>query len=325
MRAAYYNRNGSAREVLQVGELDTPNPGPDEVRVRLATSGVNPSDVKTRAGLTRKMAFPRVVPHSDGAGEIDAVGSGVPASRIGERVWIWNGQWKRPLGTAAEYIVLPQAQAVKLPQKTSFDEGACLGIPAMTAFHVVELAAATKGMTVLIAGGAGSVSQYAIQFAKDRGATVVATVSSDEKGGVARSLGADHTIDYKRQNIGERIAQITNRNGVDAVIELDLSANAKLIPSVLKPKGSVIVYGTGPEALLPAHFCLVNTIRLQFTLVYELASDERARAIEGITRMLEAGRLKNNVGAKFPLADIAAAHEAVEQGKTVGNVVVTLR
>jgi NADPH2:quinone reductase len=324
MRAAYYEKNGSAREVLRVGEIESPQTGPGEVRVKLAASGVNPSDVKSRQGTVRKIAFPQVVPHSDGAGVIDEVGDGVPKSRVGERVWVWNGQWKRPFGTAAESIVLPAAQAVKLPDKVSFEAGACLGIPAMTAYHVIALAGAGKGMTLLIAGGAGAVSQYAIQFAKVQGASVITTVSSPEKEAIAREAGADHTIDYKRESVGERVMQITGKGGVDAVIEMDLSANAKLIPSVLRAKGSVIVYGTGPEATIPAAFCLVNTIRLQFTLVYELAKAERDRAISAISQALAQGTLMNRVAMPtYPLADIAAAHEAVERG-TIGNVIVTI-
>ena len=146
MQAVYYERNGAAREVLTVGEVQTPRPGPGEVRVKLASSGVNPSDVKSRQGSTRKIAFPRVVPHSDGAGIIDDVGDGVPKSRVGERVWVWNGQWKRAFGTAAEFIALPAAQAAPLPDNVGFDAGACLGIPAMTAIHAVILADATKNM-----------------------------------------------------------------------------------------------------------------------------------------------------------------------------------
>ena len=178
MRAAFYERNGGARDVLRVGEMDTPHAGPGEVRVKLAASGVNPSDVKSRQGMTRKIAWPRVIPHSDGAGVLDEVGPGVPPSRLGERVWVWNGQWKRPFGTAAEAIVLPANQAVPLPDHVEFAAGACLGIPAMTAYHAVALAALAPGSRVLISGGAGAVSQYAIQFAKQRGATVLTTISS---------------------------------------------------------------------------------------------------------------------------------------------------
>jgi NADPH2:quinone reductase len=324
MQAAYYDSNGSAREVLRVAEVETPQAGPGEVRVKLASSGVNPSDVKSRQGATRKIAWPRVIPQSDGAGVIDQAGDGVAKSRIGERVWIWNGQWKRAFGTAAQYIALPAAQAVKLPDKISFEAGACLGIPAMTAFHAVALSGATKGTTLLISGGAGAVSQYAIQFAKAAGATVLTTISSAEKAKAAQEAGADHTINYKSDDVGARVMEITSKLGVDAIIEMDLAANAKLIPAVLRPKGSVLVYGTTPEATIPAAFCLVNTIRLQFFLVYELVAAERESAITGIMRALEQGKLSNRVAQPtYALADIAAAHEAVERG-TIGNVVVTI-
>src|SRR6195256_7111464 len=189
MRAAFYERNGTARDVLNVADVDTPVPGPGEVRVKLKTSGVNPSDVKSREGRTRKIAFPRVIPHSDGAGVIDKVGGGVPASRVGERVWVWNAQWKRPLGTAAEYVVLPAALALPLPDPIGFAEGACLGIPAMTAAHAVATAQLNAASTVLIPGGAGGVGHYAVQFAKARGAVVITTVSSDEKAALARRGG----------------------------------------------------------------------------------------------------------------------------------------
>jgi NADPH:quinone reductase len=323
MRAAYYEKNGSAKDVLRVGEVDTPKPGPGEVRVRLKTSGVNPSDVKTRAGTARKIAFPRVIPQSDGAGGIDMVGEGVAPSRIGERVWIWNGAWKRPFGTAAEYIVLPSRQAVTLPHAISFEAGACLGIPALTAWHAIDIAGTQKDTTLLVAGGAGAVAHYAIQFAKARGATVIATVSSTEKAKVARDAGADHAIDYKTENVGERIAALT-KGGVDAMIEVDLTANAHLLPGVLRPRGTLVVYGTGPQAQFPASFCLQNNITVKFLLVYELTEDERARAIADITRMLEAGTLKHNVAKTYPLAEIVAAHEWVEQGRAIGNVVIEI-
>jgi len=325
MRAAWYEKNGAAAEVLTVGEIETPRPGPGEVRVKLATSGVNPSDVKSRAGTARKIAFPRVIPHSDGAGEIDAVGEGVAPARVGERVWTWNAQWKRPFGTAAQYVVLPSAQAVALPAHTDFAAGACLGIPALTAWHALALADAHAGTRLLIAGGAGAVAHYAIQFAKARGASVITTVSSPGKAEVARAAGADHAVDYKREDVGARVAALTDKAGVDAVIELDLAANAHLIPAVLRPKGTVVVYGTGkPEAQIPASFCLVNSIRLQFMLVYELTAEERARAVDDITAMLKANALIHNVAKTFPLADIVAAHQLVESGAAVGNVVMEM-
>lgn len=322
MRAVFYERNGSAREVLRVSEVDTPHAAAGEVRVKLAVSGVNPSDVKSRQGLTRKIAWPRVIPHSDGAGVIDEVGIGVAQARLGERVWVWNGQWKRAFGTAAEYIVLPSAQAVRLPDNVSFAAGACLGIPAMTAFHAVALAGLQLGMRVLVSGGAGAVSQYAIQFAKSRGAQVLATISSPDKAHAAREAGADDCIDYKREDVGARVRELTDGALADCVIELDLTTNAKLLPTVLRPKGRVIVYGTGVEATIPASFCLVNSIGLQFFLVYELDIPERAAALAGIADGLH--WLKHRIAEPvYMLGDIAAAHEAVERG-TLGNVVVSL-
>jgi NADPH2:quinone reductase len=295
------------------------------VRVRLRTSGVNPSDVKSRAGLTRKIAFPRVIPHSDGAGEIDAVGEGVSPARVGERVWVWNGQWRRPFGTAAEWIVLPSEQAVHLPANVTMDAGACLGIPAYTGYQGVLLARAKEGSTVLVAAGAGAVGHYAIQFAKKRKATVITTVSSPAKAEIARAAGADHVIDYKREDVGERVMAITAKRGVDAVIEMDLAANARLLPTVLAPNGVVAVYGSGAaEASIPFQFLLQNSITLQFFLVYLMPAEMRQRATADITRMLEQGELIHNVAQTFDRGDMVAAHEAVESGKAMGNIVVKL-
>src|SRR4051812_7699424 len=325
MRAAYYEKNGSARDVLRVAEVETPQPGPGEVRIKLKTSGVNPSDVKAREGRTRKLSYPRVIPHSDGAGEIDMIGGGVPAGRKGERGWGWNGQWKRPSGTCAEYIVLPSALAAPLPAAASYEFGACLGIPAMTAYHAVAVAGVGKGSTVLITGGAGGVGHYAIQFAKARGATVLTTVSSDAKAALARQAGADHTIDYKRENVGERVMALTGKTGVDAVVEMDLAANAKFYPGWLRRRGHIVVYGTGSaEASIPAQPLLVNAMKIEFVYVYELTAPEREAAVSTINRMLENRTFVNNVALTLPLSDIAAAHEAVEGGKIMGNVVVTL-
>ena len=324
MKAAYYEANGSARDVLKVGEIATPQAGPGEVRVKLATSGVNPSDVKGRQG-SRKIAWPQLIPHSDGAGVIDQVGDGVAKSRIGERVWVWNGQWKWPFGTAAEYIVLPAIQAVKLPDQVGFDVGACLGIPAMTAYHAVALAEIGKGSIVLVTGGAGAVGQYVIQFAKALGATVIATVSSPDKAAMAREVGADHTVDYKTEDVPARVMAITGNKPVDAIIDMDIASNAKYVASVLKAKGNVIIYGTSnPQATIPAGFGIPNATRYQFFIVYELDAGERQRAVTAITAALEHDTLKHRIAKQtFPLNDIVAAHEAVEK-VSVGNVIVTM-
>jgi NADPH2:quinone reductase len=325
MRAAFYEKNGSAADVLKVGEMETPRPGRGEVRVRLATSGVNPSDVKARAGRTRKIAFPRVIPHSDGAGEIDLVGEAVSTARLGERVWVYNAQWKRAFGSCAEYVVLPSELAVSLPGHVSFEAGACLGIPAMTAAHAVATANAGADTRLLISGGAGAVAHYAIQFAKARGAHVITTISSPEKADLARAAGAHHAIDYKKENVGERVMQLTDRRGVDAVIELDFAANARLLPEILRQHGRVVIYGTGQQSSeIPTQWLLVNAITLQFIFVYELSRSEREAALSTIEGMLGGNRLIHNIAKTMPLSDVVSAHEAVESGNVRGNVVMRM-
>jgi len=325
MRAAFYTQQGDAREVLQTGEVPTPEPGPGDVRVRIRTSGVNPSDWKSRrGGAGRRMSAPLIIPHSDGAGEIDAVGAGV-SGRVGERVWIWNGQWKRAYGTAAQYIVVPGAQAVRLPDNVGYDVGSCLGIPALTAIQAVRLAEIGPDTTVLIAGGAGAVAHYAIQLAKLRGARVITTISSDAKATHARAAGADETINYRTEDVGERVKALTGGRGVDALIEMDLSANAKLYPAVLRPQATVVVYGTSAsETALPGHWLMINSITLRFFLVYELSAADRAAGIDELTALLERGRLIHTVARRLPLEATAEAHEIVERGEVMGNVIVDI-
>jgi NADPH2:quinone reductase len=323
MRAACYERVGAAREVLHVEEVPTPEPSPGEVRVRLATSGVNPSDVKTRAGLrTAVLPFPRIVPHSDGAGLIDAVGPGVSPARIGERVWTWNAAWKRASGTAAEYITLPSPQAVKLPDAVPFEVGACLGIPALTALHAVRVDGGVAGKTVLVAGGGGAVGHYAVQMARLLGAArVIATVSSEEKARLARAAGATDTIDYRRESVAERL-----RDTVDRVIEVDFGANVATDFDVVKAEGDLVVYGSGlREVPIPFMPALTKNVRVRFFIVYNLTDADRAAEIAQLSAWLAAGALQHNIAARLPLDRIAAAHELVESGRAIGNVVVDIR
>lgn len=326
MRAAFYTKQGPAAEVLQVGEQPTPEPGPGEVRVRLRTSGVNPSDYKVRkGGFGRALGYPVVIPHSDGAGVIDAVGAGVPASRVGQRVWIWNGQWMRPFGTAAEFIALPAAQAVPMPEGLGDAEGACLGIPAFTALHAVRLADLRPGMQVLVSGGAGAVGHYAIQFAKRRGATVLTTISSPEKAAHARGAGADHAIDYRREDVGARVQELTGGRGVDAVVEMDFTANARLYPACLRPGATVVVYGMGQmEATLPTSWFMRNRLTIRFVYVYEMEPAERAAALQELDALLREGSLRHAVALRLPLEQVARAHDVVEQGQVIGNVVLEI-
>lgn len=328
MKAAIYDRVGSAREVLRVVDVATPTPGPNEVRVKLAWSGVNPSDVKTRAGSrTKVLAFSQITPHSDGAGTIDAVGANVPASRIGERVWVWNAAWGRAFGTAAEYIVLPTNQAVTLPDGVSGEAGACLGIPALTAWHAVNVDGGIAGKTVLIAGGAGAVGHYAIQIARHLGAKkVLTTVSSDAKAKLATAAGANSVINYKNEDVAARVLAETEGQGVDRVIEVDFGTNVALDQQVIKRDGDIVVYGSNAlEIALPFVPSLVKNIRYRFFIVYNLNEADRAQGLAGITSMLKANQLTHNVAERVPLDRIAEAHELVEQGKVIGNVVVEIK
>lgn len=324
MRAAWYERNGAARDVLVVGDLPKPEPAAGEVLVRMHVSGVNPSDVKSRAG--RPLAGHLVVPHSDGAGVIEAVGSGVPASRIGERVWLWNGQWKRALGTAAEFIALPAGQAMRLSDGVDFAAGACLGIPGLTAMHAVNLHAPVKDRTLLITGAASAVGHYAVQIATARGARVIGTASA-ERSAHASIAGAFAVIDYKKDDVVRRVLDLTRGTGVDGIIDMDFSSTAPMLPGgILAPHGKLVGYGSNVRGDNPLPFidCLFRSLTLQFFLVYELRSAEREAAVTDLHALLDARSLTHAIGARFPLEDIAQAHETVEAGRAIGNVVVDL-
>lgn len=328
MLAGWYEKLGKAEDVIEVGPMDDPVPGPGEVRVKLHASGVNPSDVKRRSGaLIKQMPFARVVPHSDGAGVIDQLGEGVPRSRLGERVWVYNGAWKRPLGTAAEYIALPAAQAVRLPDNTSFDEGACLGIPAMTAHRCVFADGPVQGRTVLVTGGAGAVGGYAVQLARWGGATVIATVSTEAKGRVAHDFGAHHVLHYKSEDVAKRVIELTGGAGVDRIIDVDFAGNLPIDLAVLKGNGAISIYAVtsaNPTPALPVGQLMAKNVTLRFVLVYDIDDAARAQAIQDITRWLESGTANHVIAARFPLAKLALAHQLQESGDYIGNVLVTL-
>ena len=238
---------------------------------------------------------------------------------------MWNGQWKRAFGTAAEYIVVPVRQAVPLPANAGYDVGAGLGIPAITAQYAVSVSGIGNGSTVFIPAGAGSVGFYAIQFARAAGATVITTVSSPEKRAIAQKAGAHHVIDYKREDVASRVEEITGGKGVDAVLEMDLGINSKLWPAILHARSNVVVYGvSGAEQTVPAQFCLTGNINIRFILVYEMTAGEFDSAIASISKMLAAGTLVHNIAATMPLDQIVAAHETVEKGAAIGKVVVTI-
>jgi NADPH2:quinone reductase len=326
MKAAFYTSQGPAREVLRIGELPDPHPGQGEVRVRIRASGVNPTDTYTRSGVRRRgMPFETIVPNQDGAGEIDEVGEGVVRRRIGERVYVTMAQWQRPWGTASEYVALPEERAIALPERTSFEQGACLGVPILTAHYALALYGGVAGQTVLVQGGAGAVGFYAIQFAKLAGATVIATVSGDQKAQVARSAGADHVINYRTEELSSRVAEITAGRGVRRVLEVNFAANSAKIHEVLGKGGTVVVYGSrGPEGTIAATWGIQNQPTIRFIYMYELPAEAYKAAYADLAGWSAAGHVKHLPVKTFPLEEIGAAHEMVERGNDGVRAVVWL-
>jgi NADPH2:quinone reductase len=337
MRAVVYSQTGGP-EVLRLVERPVAEPGPGEVRVRVAVSGVNPTDWKSRSGRTpgEPLPFPEVVPNQDGAGTIDAVGDGVDATRVGERVWLWEAAWERANGTAQEYVVLPDRQAVALLDEASFDIGASLGIPALTAHRCLTVSEAgpqrlypraLAGRTVLVAGGAGAVGHAAIQLARWAGARVLATVSSDEKASLARAAGADRVVNYREAEAAAEI-RAESPDGVDVVVEVAPAANAELDAATLAANGTVAVYGAerGRELELSVRALMGRNIRYAFVLVYTVPAPAKDQAVTDVAAAVADGALAVGDEAglplhRFPLDRTADAHAAVE-GDAVGKVLI---
>lgn len=329
MKAAWYESKGAARAVLKVGERETPQPGAGEVRVRIHRSAVNPSDTKQRGGARGNvtMPFPFVIPHQDGAGVIDAVGEGVDATRIGERVWVYEATLGRFWGTAAQFSVVPSHKAVHLPDHVDFDAGACMGIPAMTAHRCVMADGPVKGKTVLVTGGAGAVGYYAVQIAKLEGARVIATVSRDEQAERAREAGADVIINYRTEDVAKRIQTLTGASGgVDRIVEVAFGANLATSVAVLRPNGVIASYASDavPEPALPFWPMLSKDLTTRFVLVYAMSREAHDEAAQWITTALRRGTLRHQYHRRFTLDEIALAHEATESMKQVGKVILTL-
>lgn len=325
MRAAWYTKLGSAGDVLEVGEQETPAPGPGEVRVRVRTSGVNPVDVKRRAGGRGALASTLVVPHFDGAGVIDQVGDGVDPGRLGNRVWIYEAQWGSDLGTAAEFTTVPESRAVPLPPNASFMDGACLGIPALTAHRCVYGDGPVEGQTVLVTGGAGAVGAYAIQCARLGGARVLSTVSADDKARVARAAGADVVINYREEDVPARVAELTEGEGLDRIVEVEMGGNLDASIAMLKANGVISAYASEgqPEPAVPFYTLLYKNLTVRFELVFLMSEDAKQKAVEDLTKWLTDGELRHTVAERFALENIVAAHEAVESGP-LGKVLIDL-
>jgi NADPH2:quinone reductase len=312
---------------LVLGELPTPAPKAGEVRVKLHTSGVNPSDVKSRKA--RPVQDPEIIPHSDGAGVIDAVGNGVSPARVGERVWVWNGQWQRPWGTACESITLPEAQAVRLPDHIDDAAGACMGIPGLTAMQAVllagDLAGDLKGQTVLVTGASSAVGHYIAQMATLAGAHVIGTVGSQAKALHAKEAGVRDVIFYKTESVPQRIQALTQGQGVDCIIDMDFSTTAGwLAQGVLKHHGQLVCYGSNPPLDISLAFraMLFGSFNLKFFLVYDLLPADRLACLTSLNAMLKAGGLQHSVLPSFTLDQVVQAHEMVEAGQSMGNVIL---
>jgi NADPH2:quinone reductase len=324
MKAAWYERNGKAREVLTIGEMPDLKPAAGEVRVKMACSGLNPSDVKRREGTRgQNIEFPRVIPNSDGAGVVDAVGPGVNEKWKGRRVWVWNAQWGRAFGTCAEYCSLPEVQVALLPDGADFAAGACLGIPAMTAHQALFSDGEIRNKSVLVTGGAGAVGHYAIQMAKWGGARVAATVSSDEKAKLAKQAGADLVINYKSEDVAKKVLEFSP-GGVDRVVEVDFGGNLETNIKAVKLNGTIASYASmgNPEPKIPFYTMMRRGIAIDLVFVYMMKLEERARAAADLGVLLKENRLKHNVAKHFKLDDLAAAHELQETNKIVGNIVI---
>tara|TARA_R110002033_G_scaffold54830_3_gene103526 strand:- start:3402 stop:4394 length:993 start_codon:yes stop_codon:yes gene_type:complete len=328
MRAIVYDRFGPAAQVLSLTDMPTPAPAAGEVLVDMAFSGVNPSDVKARGGTrpgVTKPPFPQIIPHSDGAGTISAVGAGVDPARIGQRVWIWNGQWQRAFGTCAEQVAVPSDQAVELPEGVDMQTGASLGIPGLTACHAVFGGGDVRGKTVLVQGGAGTVGLLAVKLAHWGGAHVIATArgaGADH----ARAAGAAEVIDFTAPDLADRILAANNGKLVDRIIEPEFGVNIGTDIAVVAQNGTIAAYGSAARPKADFNFLelMFKAATVDAILIYLLPLAERQKVINRLHAALAEGALDIPVAQVFALSDTAAAHEAVEQGGRHGAVLVEM-
>jgi NADPH2:quinone reductase len=327
MKAAWFERFGVARDVLVLGEKPTPVAGPGEVLVRLRTSGVNPSDVKKRAGSSPNLLDDGyVIPNSDGAGVIESVGEGVAAKRVGEKVWVYQAQFGRRFGTAAEYVALDSARAVTLPIEAGFDVGACAGIPIMTAHRCVHADGPIAGQTVLVTGGAGRVGYYAIQWARMAGARVIASASNARDEAVCHDAGAQQIFNHREPGWGERVKALNGGKLIDRVIDVEFGANLHEVLSCIRGSGVIATYSSTQvkEPQLPFLRMMYLDLTIHFVIVYSMPEPAKKHAIADITQAFRDGMLQHRIADRVPLAEIARANERVEQGGSPGCIVVTI-
>ena len=326
MRAGWYERTGSADDVITVGEMPTPQPGPGEVLVRLHASGISPSDYKKRGNTKAGMEFPRIVPHSDGAGVIAALGKGVEKFTIGQRVWIFNGQWERPFGTAAEYIALPVFQVRPLPQNMSFIEGACLGIPAMTSHRAVFMDGPVSGKTIYVPGAAGRVGAYAVQWAKWGGARVIAEVGTAEKARAVTALGADRVLLRGEDDPVAAVLDETGGVGADRIIEIEFGGNMPINEKIIAEGGVIASYASArvPKAAISVSPRRARNMSMHFVHCYTMSDAAKNTAAADIARIAADGKFQHRIAAVFPLDQLARAHREAETQSGTGQMVVEI-
>ena len=327
MRAGYFTEYGAARDVLRVGDQPDPLPGPGEVLVRMFFSGVNPSDVKRRGGLRGRESYPLVIPHNDGAGIIQAVGPGVEATRLAERVWVYNGQrGGRAHGTCAEYMAVEAGQAVKLPDNEPLEVGACLGVPAMTAWYSLFADGDLAGRDVLVTGGAGAVGHYAIQMARlARAKTVITTTSGAAKAAHAETAGPTHIINYRTEDVPQQVMQITEGRGVTRIAEVDLGGNLAMTMQVAGRKCVIGAYASGGgQPTLPFNDMIARDMVVRTVFCSFMEAGLRAEGTRRLTQWMAQGQIIHSISQVLPLADLATAHELVERGKVIGKVLVKI-
>jgi NADPH:quinone reductase len=325
MKAAWYTQQGKPTTVIQHGDQPTPHAGANEVRVRLHVSGVNPADSNRTVGRTYAMEGLLIIPNSDGAGVVDEVGAGVDVSWINRRVWLYNGQrGGRLLGTAAEYIALNVDLVSELPDNTGFNEGACLGIPCMTAHRCVTLGGELKNKTVLVTGGAGAVGHYAVQWAKRFGARVIATVSSTEKAAHATAAGADFIVNYRNEDVVARVREFTANSGVHHIVDVDFGGNLATTLAMIAVNGSIAYYATKGNVTptITAPELMRKNLSVHGVLLNGAPHTARKRAQSDIVQWLKEGGMQHTVSAVFPLARTGEAHEAVEFQAKRGTVII---
>lgn len=326
MLAGWYDRSGPAEEVIELGQAPDPAAGPGEVLVRLKASGINPSDYKRRGATKGALEFPRIIPHSDGAGVVAALGDGVTGLQVGDRVWTYHAQWGRANGTAAQYVALPAALVQPLPENVSFHEGACLGIPAMTANRCVFGGGPVAGQTVYVPAATGRVGAYAVQFARLGGARVIASASTPAKREIARALGADLVLDRADPDLAARLLSETQGRGVDRIIEIDLPGNIAFNESVLADGGSIAVYGASPrpQAVLTLSPRRARNFELQVVFVYTLAPALAELTCKSVTEAAASGKLIHRIAGVYPLEELARAHREAETQSGSGHVIVAI-